>query len=211
MAPKADVFVDGFLPKGGAVYESEIVRQLGEALNRVPDIVNLSAGAWTRKELPLLSFQVLWETRLRHLKGTVVVAAAGNDANRGPFWPAAFPWTLSVGALDATCEKRADYTNFGSWVDVYAQGSDVVNAFPNGRYVYSEGEHKGQAARFQTGLAKWSGTSFATPIVVGLIAARMSRTGESARDAADALKKLAVANAKPGVGPILLPGMAARN
>lgn len=208
MAPEAEVIVDGFLPHGGAVYESEIVRQLGEALSRVPDVVSLSAGAWTRRELPLLSFQVLWETRLRHLKGTVVVAAAGNDANRGPFWPAAFPWTLSVGALDANAQERAYYTNFGSWVDVYARGSDIINAFPNGTYRYREAPHKGQYARFKNGFAKWSGTSFATPIVAGLIAARMSRTGESARDAADALKKRAKKNAKPGVGPILEPGMA---
>jgi subtilisin family serine protease len=115
---------------------------------------------------------------------------------------------LSVGALNAAGTARADYSNYGSWVDVYARGSDMVNAFPDGRYVYDEPPHKGEVYQFVEGLAKWSGTSFATPLVAGLIAGRMSRTGESARDAADALKKLAVANAKPGVGPILRPGMA---
>ena len=211
LAPEADVRVEGFLPVGGAIYESEIVRQLNESLDRVPDIISLSAGAWTRNTLPLLSFEVFWETRLRHLKGTVLVAAAGNDGNRGPFWPAAYPWALSVGALNATGTARADYSNFGSWVDVYARGSDIVNAFPDGRYTYDEAPHRGEVYQFVEGLAKWSGTSFSTPIVAGLIAGRMSRTGESARDAADALKKLAVANAKPGVGPILRPGMASQS
>ena len=207
MAPKSEVHVDGFLPNGGAVYESEIIRQLGEALERVPDVICLSAGAWTRRGLPLLSFEVFYETRLRHLSGTVLVAAAGNDANRGPFWPAAFPWAMSVGALNADSTARAWYTNFGSWVDVYARGSDIVNAFPNGTYVYEEAPHKGQSTTFATSLAKWSGTSFSTPLVAGLIAARMSRTGESGQEAARALRQMALAHARPGVGPILKPGM----
>ncbi|WP_348087221.1 S8/S53 family peptidase [Nocardioides sp.] len=202
-APAAQIRVEGFLPLGGAAYESEMVIQLGEALALSPDIISLSAGCPTREELPLLSFEVFWEQRLSHQKGTILVAAAGNDSHRLPFWPAAFPWTVSVGALDAD-GKRADYSNYGSWVDVYALGTDLVNAFPTGTFYCHQPPNEGEKREF-TGLAKWSGTSFSTPLVSGLIAARMSQHGISARIAADELLAEARVAGRRGVGPVLEP------
>lgn len=202
-APAARIRVEGFLPTGGAAYESEMVVQLGEALEHAPDIISLSAGCPTRGEVPLLSFEVFWEQRLRHQKGTVLVAAAGNDGHRKPFWPAAFPWAVSVGAIDRD-GTRADYSNFGSWVDVYALGTGLVNAYPTGTFFCHEPPNTGEQRDF-TGIARWSGTSFSTPLVSGLIAARMSEHGISARKAADQLLVEAAAAGRRGVGPILYP------
>lgn len=202
-APAAEIRVEGFLPLGGAAYESEMVIQLGEGLVLSPDIISLSAGCPTREDLPLVSFEVFWEQRLRHQKGTVLVAAAGNDSSRRPFWPAAFPWTVSVGAIDAT-GQRADYSNFGSWVDVYALGTDLVNAYPTGTFFCHEPPNVGDKREF-SGLAKWSGTSFSTPLVSGLIAARMSQRGISGRLAADELLAEARIAGRRGVGPVLQP------
>lgn len=205
VAPAAEVRVEGFLPRGGAVFESDIVVQLYQSLSLGPDIISLSAGAHTRNHHPLLGFDAFYEKALRHLKGTVLVAAAGNDGDRVPFWPAAFPWTVSVGALDSDGSTRADYSNFGSWVDLYAVGSDVVNAFPKGTYTCKEEPNVGDPRHFD-GLASWSGTSFATPTVAGIIAARMSATGESARAAANALLAIGSKDAIPGIGSVLSPG-----
>ena len=153
----------------------------------------------------MLGFRVLWEKYA--VKGTALIAAAGNDNSRKPFYPAADRYAIGVGALDAK-GSRAGYSNYGGWVDVYALGTDVVNAFPDGTYFYEQAPKIGQSARVPPGVAVWSGTSFSTPLVAGIVAARMSRTGESGEQAAKAIVALAQANATPGVGAIVEPWMA---
>lgn len=203
LAPAAEVRVEGFLTRGGAIFEGEMVVQLVDAVTLGPDIISLSAGTVTRGNGASLAFQVFYENFLRHVKNTVLVAAAGNDSTREPFWPAAFPWAISVGATDES-GARADYSNFGSWVDVYARGSELVNAFPTGTYRCNEPpESDDGVVRHFKGMARWSGTSFSTPVVVGLISQRMSATGLSARHAADQILAEARADAVPGVGPFL--------
>lgn len=207
MAPRADVRVEGFLTHGGAIFESEIVKQLNDAIDDMPDIISISAGCTTRNNMVPLAFEALWEHRLKHCKGMVVVAAAGNDGSRRQFFPAACGWAVSVGAVDRS-GSRAPFSNFGSWVDVYALGVDLVNAYPNGTYRYREPDRVGQVAVFANEMARWSGTSFATPLVAGMIAARMSHTGQSGRGAADSVLRIARAHARAGVGPVAEPSMA---
>jgi len=203
MAPAAAVEVTRDFDKAGAIAEHLIVLRLHEALGKAPDVINLSAGGTTRKDLPLLGFEALWES-YRHRKGTVLVASAGNNSSRRPFWPAAFPQVVGVGAVAANGRARAYFSDHGPWVDVYAPGEGLVNAYATGRYDYREPPHAGTHHHFD-GMARWSGTSFAAPVVAGLIAARVTRTGENGRQAASALLAQARAQHLPGVGPVLWP------
>jgi subtilisin family serine protease len=99
-------------------------------------------------------------------------------------------------------QQRSWFSNYGSWVDVYAPGERIVNAYPRLRYRTMARGHKRDTS---AGVVRWSGTSFATPIVAGLVAARISRTGESGRLAAQVLLAAARSQHRPGVGPRLFP------
>jgi len=203
VAPQADIYVGNVFNVAGSALETDFVRKLDAALDLGVDIFNLSITAPTRNDLPLLAFGA-WMERARQYKGVVSVVAAGNQGYRLPHWPAAYPGMVSVGALAADWRSRADFSNFGGWVDVYAPGRGIINAYATGTYTCRVAPYVGQERKF-FGMARWSGTSFSTPVVTGLIAARMSRTGENGQQAAAALLAEAHARAIPGVGAVLLP------
>lgn len=86
--------------------------------------------------------------------GVVFVAAAGNDGPRArPLYPAAYPWTVAVSAVDAQGRPWAR-SAAGPHIGFAAHGVEL---------------------RLQPGAAaptrRWSGTSFAAPLVTAAIAA----------------------------------------
>ena len=87
-------------------------------------------------------------------------------------------------------------------MNVYTLGEGLVNAFATGLYTYHEPPKRPAMQEFR-GRARWSGTSFAAPLVAGLIAAQMSANGMSAADATSTL--LSQAEEIPGLGRVLRP------
>jgi subtilisin family serine protease len=176
LAPSAGVRVERFTGSGFALREWDMVVQLRQALNNKPHLINLSAGSTTRKDRPLLSFERFWNRDLSEVEDCLLVAAAGNDGSPRHFWPASFDWAVGVGSLDRN-GSVSKFSNHGGSTDVYAVGRGLVNAFPLGDYTCREAPNKGKVRSFTTGLARWSGTSFAAPVVAGLIAAELTGGG----------------------------------
>jgi len=204
LAPGAEILVKNVFNIAGSKLEADFVPELRKGFDYGAEIFHLTVASPTMHNRPLMAFGA-WLEELRQHKGVVCVVAAGNNGDRLPCWPAAFRGVISVGALSADWRsRRAYFSNYGGWVDVYAPGQNLVNAFATGTYTCQVAPHAGETRTF-SGMAQWSGTSFSTPVVTGLIAARMARCGESGQEAAAALLAEARAQAIPGVGPVLYP------
>ncbi|HEY1488601.1 MAG TPA: S8/S53 family peptidase [Micromonosporaceae bacterium] len=153
------------------------------------DVVNMSLGGFTDGDKPPVMLAKALATML-HNKDRVVVAAAGNEGLDRPYWPAAFAGSehsfadqiVAVAAHDGT--QLCSWSNTGDWVSMAAPGSDIVST-----YVTHDD--------FPSGFARWSGTSFAAPYVVGVIAHSHATAG-SIRDAVANVRKQATAAAYGG-------------
>ena len=90
------------------------------------------------------------------MNGGLVIFASGNSNKDGDFYPGKYDRCVAVSALDRN-NKRASYSNYGSWVDLSAPGSEVLSTMLNNKY------------------GTMSGTSMACPHVSGVAALVLSR------------------------------------
>ncbi len=91
-------------------------------------------------------------------KGIVICAAAGNSNVNTKMYPAAYNGVIAVAASDNN-DKKASFSNYGTWVDISAPGVGIWSSVTgmNVRYDYM------------------SGTSMACPLTAGLCALMLSQ------------------------------------
>lgn len=84
-------------------------------------------------------------------KGSLVVAAAGNNGSQLSHYPSAYKGVLAVASSTST-DRKSNFSNFGYWVDISAPGSGIYSTTFNDSY------------------NSYDGTSMASPIAAGAAA-----------------------------------------
>ncbi|WP_309122437.1 S8 family peptidase [Paenibacillus sp.] len=134
----------------GSAYVSDIIKGIDWCVHQGVHIINMSFGMKQRSE------SMLEAVRNAKRSGVIIVASSGNDGRRGFIdYPARFPQTISVGAVDAK-GAIAPFSNRGKRIDVFAPGEKVMSTWPKGRY------------------HEMNGTSMATAHVTGVLALAMA-------------------------------------
>lgn len=139
----------------GSGYTADIIDGVYWAADRGAHVINMSLGGGSSSSAFQSAINYAWN------KGVIIVAAAGNSNTSAKSYPAAYNNVVSVAATDSA-DRRASFSNYGTWVDVAAPGVDIVATYNGGGYGYM------------------SGTSMASPVVAGLMSLAWSKnTGYS--------------------------------
>ncbi len=127
LAPATTIEVEGVPHQGwcGARVRDRRRSSTRRCRRTSPTSISISAGTHTYQQPPLLGFEALCDRpqaeRGRRSPCWSSPRRATTPATQ-QFWPAAFDWVVAVGSLDAD-GKKSDFSNYGPWVDVYAQGA----------------------------------------------------------------------------------------
>ncbi|HEY0464437.1 MAG TPA: S8 family serine peptidase [Polyangiaceae bacterium] len=172
----AEIFVGKVLSNAGSGADGGILAGINWAVQNKCQIVSMSLGS------PVAAGATFSQTyqnaaRIAEQKGTLIVAAAGNESHRPAMvapvgHPANCPTILAVGALDSNLQVApfscGGVSGDGGEVNIAAPGVNVFSSWP-------------MPLRYNT----ISGTSMATPCVAGILALYAEATG---------LRGLALAN-----------------
>ena len=199
VAPDAEVYVGKVLGDDGSGTDAEILAGIAWAVRNGCQVISMSLGADVAEPSP--AYTAAGRRALD--QGSLIVAAAGNNADRrkGEVGfvgvPANSPEVLAVGALDpalavAWFSARSSAVP-GGQVDLAAPGVDVYSSWP-------------LPDRYNT----LSGTSMATPHVAGLAALWAEETGLRGRELWQTLtraaRRLTAPSTDVGSGLPLAPG-----
>lgn len=136
-----------------------LIEAINAAVTAKVDVINISQDVRIEADpekasgqKPFAEYDDLVEALNRaESQKIVVIASSGNDGAEGDTYPAAIPTVLAVGASDRNNE-RAQFSQYGDFVDVVAPGVDMLSTVPG------------------AGQCTDNGTSFSAPYVAGLAA-----------------------------------------
>ena len=150
IAPSCNIYSSKVLDANGEGSDEDIIKALRWVNSQSkPHIVNMSLGGTEYNKEQEDICNSLYK------KGCIIVAAAGNDDTDQKSYPAAFTNVLAIAAYDFR-KQRAYFSNYGEYIMVAAPGVACYSSFPSNSY------------------RKLSGTSMASPTVVGLLTLGLS-------------------------------------
>lgn len=170
--------------KFSSASQVELAKSIIIAVEQGANIINISGGQFSKTGDPEIFLKNAIDDCFK--AGVLIVAATGNEGCRCLHVPAADHQVLAVGSLDENGEPTSE-TNFGDAYHIngiLARGKNLTAA-------------KAGGGTFQTG----AGTSYATPIVSGVVGLLMSlQIKEGVKPDAYAIKSILESTATPCIG-----------
>lgn len=154
IAPDATLYAVNVLSGGeNAGTDWAITQGIKQAIQWDVDIINMSLGGPGYNELCQKTVTEAYN------KGIAIFVSAGNDGASCINYPAHYNHIICVAATDQN-NSRADFSTYGSWVDLSAPGVAIWSTYYDGSYTIMDG------------------TSMACPVAAGEAAVILSGDGD---------------------------------
>ena len=156
VAPNVTILPIRVLGTDGSGDSTDVVAAVDWAIVQGADAINLSLGSNVEVEAFLRMLEYAAEM------GVPVITSAGNSGDENVTYPAAYSassgksgeLSVGVGSVDGN-DVKSVFSTYGKDLEMMAPGEDVYTLVPDERVGY------------------WSGTSFAAPMVAGVLALGM--------------------------------------
>ena len=158
--PGCQLIIGKVLDDTGTGTTSNATAGITWAADQGAKVINMSLGTTEPQTIPLYQQAVNYAMS----KGAVVVSAAGNDGTTQFSYPAAVNGVISVAGTDND-NKKASWSDYGTWVDVAAPGQDIASTGPTHSFQLQPNNYN-----FSSPYYYLSGTSMSTPYVSGVAA-----------------------------------------
>jgi subtilisin family serine protease len=145
VAPEATIMSLRAFDDAGKTNMFTLAKAIRYARDRGATVINMSFGTLTVSKVLKEAIDYAKAANI------VLVASAGNNNTSAVQFPAAYSGVIAVAATDLN-DRKASFSNFGSYIFVDAPGVHIMSSVPGGKY----------------GIA--NGTSFSAPIVAGMAA-----------------------------------------
>ncbi|SDO00752.1 Ig-like domain-containing protein [Acetanaerobacterium elongatum] len=160
IAPASTILPVRVLNTQGTGTSANILAGVNYAKSNGAAVINMSLGGYFYSKLEEDTYKAVYDA------GIPIIVAAGNDGSNVKCYPAGYSSVITVAATDQA-GRRANFSNWGSWISVAAPGYDIwsTGIASNSSYI------------------SLNGTSMATPVVTGVAALYLSQfPGAGARD-----------------------------
>jgi subtilisin family serine protease len=143
-------YMDAESPEDATFQSPDVASAIRYAVDNGARIISMSFGGY--EPSPLVGDAVQYADS----RGVLLVASAGNDSTDQPCFPAAYGNVLATAALEAD-DTWANFSNYGTWVDVAAPGEDILSLLPENGYWAMSGTSP--AAAIVSGVAALAASS----------------------------------------------------
>ena len=161
---QVNIIAEKMLDSTGVGTDWDLAQAITHATDHNANIISMSLGSDESSQILNDACRYAWDN------GCLIVAASGNEYNRGVSYPAAYDTVIAVGATD-TNNQHCAFSNWGPELELVAPGISILSCYPSDQYISA------------------TGTSMATPHVAGTAALLWSKhpgfTNQDIRDRLD--------------------------